>query len=610
VARITVLSDVVCNQIAAGEVVERPAAVVKELMENSVDAGSTKIAVKIAAGGRREIAVLDNGSGMSTDDALLAIERHATSKIHTLDDLLRIQSLGFRGEALPSIAAVSRFELITREAQAATGTRIFIEAGILKDVRETGCPAGTRIVVRDLFFNVPARRKFLRSRDTETAHINDQFLRLAMAHPGVHLQLTHQDRMLYDLLQTDDYAARVRRILGAEPGAALQPFRIERPPLKLEGLAGPPELQRANTHHLFVYVNGRPVWDRLLNRAILMAYESLLPRGKFPVVVLFVELPGDLVDVNVHPTKREVRFRHARQVMDGVRDAVGEALQELQKRRWQRPLAADHGPLQASRFPGIQEQESRFIQPAISAAEEFGFPPGGSATQLSMENFSGFADQWVPSQGATEGCEPKGEPRFARLPILGQIANSYILLQAPDGLIFIDQHAAHERILYERLTAPLDPERAPRQRLVQSMIVEFMPREASVLRRWLSGLTGAGFEMEPFGGNSFVIHAVPDALSGLDCVQLLHDLLGSAHEEENLPTGEMLMLLAKSAACHGALKARQKLNNEEVRQLIEELDRTLTSATCPHGRPLWWKLTHAEIARFFHRFQTSPAKQP
>ena len=602
-AKITVLPDVVCNQIAAGEVVERPAAVVEDLMENSIDAGSTKITVKLLGGGRREIAVLDNGAGMSTDDALLALERHATSKINTLDDLLKLQSLGFRGEALPSIAAVSRFELITREPHASVGTRILIEAGILKDVRETGCPTGTRIVVRDLFFNVPARRKFLRSQDTEMAHINDQFLRLAMAHPAIHLQLAHQDRMLYDLLQTDDYTARVRRILGTELGETLQPFSVERPPLRLEGLAGPPELQRSSTHHLFAYVNGRPVWDRLLNRAILMAYESLLPRGRFPVVVCFLELPGDLVDVNVHPTKREVRFRHSRQVMDGVRDAVGEALQELQKRRWQRPLAADHGPLRTARYPGIQEVESRFVEPAISAAEDFSFPPGGSPTQINLQDFSGIANQLPYEQGSSGGAEPKSEPFFSRLPVLGQIANSYILLEAPDGLIFIDQHAAHERILYERLTAPLDPERVPRQRLVQSMILEFMPREASLLRRWLGGLTEAGFEVEPFGGNSFVVHAIPDALSGLNCVQLLHDLLGTAHEEEHLPTGEMLMLLAKSAACHGALKARQKLNRDEVQHLLEELDRTLTSATCPHGRPLWWKLTHAEIARLFQRSQ-------
>jgi DNA mismatch repair protein MutL len=602
--KIALLPDILCNQIAAGEVVERPAAVVKELMENCIDAHAGTISIRLLEAGRKEICVVDNGEGMSSDDALLAIERHATSKVRVAADLDRIQSLGFRGEALPSIAAVSRFAMVTRERQATAGTRVYIEGGVLRDVREAGCPAGTQIVVRDLFFSVPARRKFLRSRDTEMAHISDQFLRLAMAHPDIHWQLYHQGRLCYDLAHMTSHEERARRILGMELAETLRPFASDHPALRLHGLLGPPELHRASSQHLFVYVNGRPIWDRLVHRAILAAYDTLVPKGKFPVVILFLEMGPQLVDVNVHPTKREVRWREPGSVVEAVRATVSAALEELQQQRWYRPLAGGREMLAPAPGQSLREQEVVLTRPASAP------PPAASAGDGGEGRQAGFAASAPPSGRsslaslpATAGA-PQDEPRFAGLPVCGQLAHSYILLEAPDGLVIIDQHAAHERIVFERLSRGLTAAREPRQRLTQAQVLEFLPKEAAILRRWLPGLTDLGFEIEPFGGDSFVVHAIPAAVHDQQPAQLLRELVEAAQEGEALP-GRLSLLanLAKSAACRRAVKARHKLSLQEILELLRELDETLVSATCPHGRPLWWKLTHAEIARFFQRSQ-------
>jgi DNA mismatch repair protein MutL len=628
--KVTILPDNLCNQIAAGEVVERPAAVVKELVENSLDAESRKITVRMLQGGRKEVRVVDNGLGMSPEDALLALDRHATSKIRSLDDLQSIRSLGFRGEALPSIAAVSRFELATREPEAVAGTLIRIEGGILRDVRETGCPAGTMVTVRDLFHNIPVRRKFLRSVDTEMAHISDQFLRLSLAHPEVHFQLAHEERLLYDFPKTNSLADRAGQVLGIELAGKLRPFELQRPPMVLRGLAGRPDLQRANSQALFVYVNGRPIRDRALNYAILNAYDTLTPKGKYPVVALFVELPPALVDVNVHPTKREVRFRSPGEIIEAVRFAVRKALEDAQAqgRMSSHPSwvgLASTGPY-ASR-----SQYTRETQVPIKDGSNAGlqgppnlgppvqvdgfrsaFPPAGTASMrapgleaglgmgLGVEGGVGKDEGRGVSQLPRAGLDAAGPPLFSRLLIIGQLANSYILLESEDGgLVIIDQHAAHERIVYDRLSS--SSTKPAGQRLLRSAVVELLPKEAVVLRRWLDPLRQLGFEMESFGGDSFVIHAVPAALCDYSPEDLIRDLLKTSHEEEAGPRLDLMAGLAKTVACHEAIRAGRKLRTEEMIHLLETLDRLAISATCPHGRPLWYKLTPGEIARFFHR---------
>lgn len=609
-SKIMILPDTLCNQIAAGEVVERPAAVMKELVENSIDAGSRKISLALLHGGRKEIRVVDNGVGMEPDDALLAIERHATSKIRSLEDLQAIHSLGFRGEALPSIAAVSRFELVTREADAVSGRLLRMEGGILRDVRETGCPSGTMITVRDLFYNVPARRKFLRSVETEMAHISEQFLRLAMAHPEIHFQLSHQERLQYDFPQAKDAVQRAGQILGVDLTRRLKPFEVETPSLRLHGLAGPPDIQRANAQSLFVYVNGRPVWDRMVNRAVLGAYDSMLPKGKFPMVVMFLEILHDLVDVNVHPTKREVRFRNPGEVMETVRGAIGKGLTEA---RHPGGVQVPPRPLEGrDTVPPLRSQYVRETQVSLedvllrqieknppSAPSQVGlFPPLPPRPPLSLGDGGSRGESAAVGLDAGEAVFPQ-EIFFSRLPVLGQLANSYILLEAPDGLVLVDQHAAHERILYDQLASDAAGEAG--QRLLQSVVLNLFPREAVMMKRWLDSLREIGFEIEPFGGDSFVIHSVPAALGACSPEVLLRSLLETAHEDEKAPRWDLLAGLAKSASCHGAIRAGQKLKPEEIRHLLETLDKTAIASTCPHGRPLWFKLSLDEIARLFHR---------
>lgn len=622
--KIVVLPDTLCNQIAAGEVVERPAAVVKELVENSIDAGSRKISVTLLQGGRKEIRIVDNGTGMSHDDALLAMERHATSKLRSIEDLESIRSLGFRGEALPSIAAVSRFELITREPDTVAGVSIRIEGGVLRDVKEAGCPAGTMITVRDLFFNLPARRKFLRSVDTEMGHIGDQFLRLAMAHPGLHFQLMHQERTQYDFPRAGSAVERAAQVLGTELSAKLRPFSAETPSMRIHGLMSPPDLQRASGSSLFAYVNGRPVWDRMLHRAILSAYDTLLPKGRFPLVALFVEMSPTLVDVNVHPTKREVRFREPGEVLETVRNTIRGILESALFR----PKASGVQPSGGAResfaaprsqctretqiplkdtfqdFP--QHQRSASVSPAANAAPASSDPSFSAVavhpSDLAVDGAASFPSGPVePGQmPRTEVVSPPdGEPLFSRLPLLGQLANSYILLEASDGLVIIDQHAAHERIIYDRLNS--GSSREVGQRLMRSVVLDLFPRQAATLRCRIEHLAKIGFEIEPFGGDSFVIHSVPAALSGHAPDALLRELVETSLEDESAPRFDLLSGLAKTAACHEAIRAGQKLRPEEIRFLLEDLDRTRFSATCPHGRPVWHKFKHAEIARLFLR---------
>ena len=482
---------------------------------------------------------------------------------------------------------------------------IRVDGGSLKDVRDTGCPVGTAVAVRDLFYNVPARRKFLRSVDNELSHISDQVLRLAMACPEVHFRVTHQDRQLYDFPQVKDRMERAGQVLGSSIFSRLQTFSMENQQLKIHGLMSVPEVQRPGSGHLFAYVNGRAVWDRLLNRAILSAYETVIPKGKFPVVVLFVELPPTLVDVNVHPTKREIRFRNPGEIMEAVRQTLRRTLEgsvtsvsdgapggfvpmpearPLSKSpfTWETQVPIGRGfERTSSSRPGIAPlQVDAFKGPTAKV-----FPPGAAGEE--------FQDQ-------SEPCSVlPGQPLFSRLPFLGQLAESYLLLEAEDGLVIIDQHAAHERIIYDRLASTSS--REPAQRLVQSVVVELLPREAAKLRRWLVHLSQFGFEIEPFGGDAFVLQSVPAILGDCSAEGLLRDLLESASEDDGNPRWSLLSELAKTVACHRAIKANQRLIIEEVRHLLQTLDQTQIAATCPHGRPLWLKLTHEEIARLFHR---------
>ncbi len=613
--KITILPEILCNQIAAGEVVERPAAVVKELVENSIDAGSSKISVSLLQGGRKEIRVMDNGCGMSQEDALLALERHATSKIRSVEDLQAIATLGFRGEAIPSIAAVSRFELVTKEPEAIAGVIIRIEGGVLKDVREKGCPAGTQICVRDLFHNVPARRKFLRTVETELAYISDQFIRIAVANPSIHMQLHSQERLLYDFPKSEGLNQRAGQVLGIDIARSLSPVESEKNGLRVHGFLSSPEIQRSNSQSLFLFVNGRPVWDRLLQRAVLTAYEALIPRGKFPVAVLFIEIPPMLVDVNVHPAKREIRFRNPGEVLGFVRETLLSVLSGLRPGSYsftpQREGAFFSGKFPMSRFatgeptsgPAVfRERQTAFDFrpstpgiPAVSPPTTYVFPE--------PEDPPAETRPAEPAQDAPESPAPEAETiesdfSFSRLPVIGQLGNSFILLEAPDGLIIIDQHAAHERILFNTLGKQ---HAKSAQMLTRPAVFHLLPKEALLLKKWTRGLSDLGFEIEPFGGNSFAVHSVPAALSECRPEDILRDFLRFAEEESIMSESELLSGIAKIASCHNAVRAGQKLRFDEIKHLLESLDGTEVPFTCPHGRPITFKLTYDHIFKLFKR---------
>jgi DNA mismatch repair protein MutL len=601
VGKISILPDILCNQIAAGEVVERPAAVVKELVENSIDAQSTRISVSLLDGGRREIHVVDNGCGMSPEDALMSIERHATSKIRSAQDLSSISSLGFRGEAIPSIAAVSRFELSTREHDALGGTCIKIEGGVLKDVRDKGCPSGTQVLVRDIFYCVPARRKFLRTAETELAYITDQFLRISLAHPRIHMQLLSKEKPVCEYPRCEKLIQRAAQALGSEIAKSMSPIGYEKNTVQVSGFLAPPDIQRTNSQNLFLYVNGRPVWDRLLQRAVLTSYEALIPRGKYPVAVLFVNIAPALVDVNVHPSKREIRFRNPGEVISVLRDALFEALSAIRPKShtFARPEGGFFEKSQGT--PRVQTAFDRmsFVPEAAGfEAAESRSPYSYTGVFRSSEK---MPDKGTPPEVNIYDVPEPGKDehrRFSNLNLIGQLANSFILLEAPDGLIIIDQHAAHERIVFNGLSKKAS---TASQILTRPAIIDLMPKEAVLLKGILPSLREIGFDMEPFGGTSFAVHALPAILSGINPEEIIRDYLRYAEEECPATEGEILLGIARAASCHGSVRAGRRLKTEEIKSLLAMLDSADAPFTCPHGRPLSYKLTYEQIYRFFKR---------
>jgi DNA mismatch repair protein MutL len=600
VGKIAILPEILCNQIAAGEVVERPAAVVKELVENSIDAQSSRISVSLIDGGCREIRVVDNGCGMNAEDALMALERHATSKIRSVQDLNSIASLGFRGEAIPSIAAVSRFEVSTREHEALGGTLIRVEGGIIKEVRETGCPPGTQVLVRDLFYCVPARRKFLRRADTELAYITDQFLRISLANPHIHMQLQSREKVLCEHSKCEGLLQRAAQALGPEIARSLSSIDFERNGISVSGFLAPPDVQRTNSQSLFLYVNGRAVWDRLLQRTVLTAHEALIPRGKYPVCAVFVRISATRVDVNVHPAKREIRFRNPGEVISTVRDALLQALSTIRPR-----------PYVFSRQDGgIFEKGNRASFVGMASEGQASFAPASRSVPHAAPWVSAHRAAFVEAPAERESLpETQAGPpvqaemeagtfAWSSLNVIGQLANSFILLEAPDGLVLIDQHAAHERIVFSTLGKK---KTRAAQLLTRPVVVDLLPKEAVLLKNIAPSLRDFGFEIEPFGGSSFVVHAVPATLSDFKPEEILRDYLRYAEEECPANESEIQLGLARVASCHGSVRAGRRLKTEEIRRLLEALDSIDTPFTCPHGRPLSYILKYEQIFRFFNR---------
>src|SRR5438105_2872827 len=658
--RIHVLPDRVANQIAAGEVVERPASVVKELLENALDAGARRIKIQVEAGGKKLIQINDDGCGMVHDDALLAFERHATSKIKDADDLLNIGTLGFRGEALPSIAAVSRMVLETAQPGAAvpheqSGTRIELAGGKMLRVEEAGLPAGTSVTVRDLFFNIPARKKFLKAESTELSHVASLVTHYALAHPELHFELHSASNAMLMAPPVATHAERIFQIFGKEtldellPVAAhtqLEHAGLPQPPpwkrgedyqppppgeLRLHGFVSKPEIQKLNRNSIFIFVNQRLIRDRLVQHAITEAYRNILPSAVYPVVLLFLEMPGAEVDVNVHPSKTEVRFRQPSLVHDFVRDTVRAALlkartapgflQEITAQPRATPgltpgVRTAEGPstsLGAGSYATQATQDFALRAPelpAVSRGLEFAGAPiaveGNAAAALAPR--AAVAQPVLSRNGGHCGgaifaeSESEAPASLENLRPLGQVRNSFIVAADGGGLWIIDQHVAHERVLFERVLRQRARGAVETQALLLPLVIELTPAQQAVFAEIGEELARNGFEAEPFGSRTLAVKAAAAGVEAADLERLLHEILDHVGgEEQGMNLEKLGGEIAASIACHAAIKVNMPLEQDKMEWLLRELAKTECPMTCPHGRPVLLRYSLREIERAFKR---------
>jgi DNA mismatch repair protein MutL len=646
--RIRILSDEVANKIAAGEVVERPASVVKELLENSLDAGSTRVRVEVSSGGRRLIRITDDGCGMLHDDAMLAFERHATSKLSSARDLLSISTLGFRGEALPSIAAVSRLLLETRARDEQTGTLVEIAGGKMLRSEEAALAPGTQITVRDLFFNVPARKKFLRSEQTELAHVASLVTHYSLAHPDKAFHLVSDDRELLDVAPAGKLRDRVYQVFGSQTLDELVELGVRervlpeapaeaggeaaRRVFRLSGFISRPQIQKLNRNSIFLFVNRRLIRDRLLLHAISAAYHNLIPPACFPFALLFLDCDYEEVDVNVHPSKTEVRFRAQSQVHDFVRDALREALVES-KPVASIPLpAARPTPQPAAELP-YSEFSQRLEQGFLAETDRAGSDmPGARAGEPLPEftlrgtrpaeprfDFGGGSiplDEPVPEAlpgtpiPDTHGAFPpelvpdlsQSLGALADLRPLGQIHESFIVAAGRDGLWIIDQHVAHERILFEKILKERAAGRAEMQRLLMPLIIQLTPGQQVDYDRIADELQASGFETEPFGRRTIAVKGAPAGVRPEEIERLIGEILEIADRElRKVSMDEVRRAISASIACHAAIKVNMRLDADKIGWLLKSLAATDCPMSCPHGRPIALRYSLRDILKGFHR---------
>jgi DNA mismatch repair protein MutL len=612
VPRILKLDEQVIALIAAGEVVDRPAAVVKELAENAVDAGARSIEVALDEGGSRRIQVVDDGCGMAADEVLLALERHATSKLRSADDLDRVTSLGFRGEALPSIAAVSKLRLETRPRDRGSATRVQVEGGQVLSVDEIGAPAGTRVVASELFFNTPARRKFLKSAATETARAHACVVDLALAAPRIRFVFESNGRRLLDApaaVDTDDaLRQRVATLLGRELYPALFPFAGEENGVQVQGYFAAPTHTRRDTRGYHFVVNGRAIGDRGLMFAVRRAYRTILEDGRHPVVIAHVRLDPQDVDVNVHPTKQEARFRDERLVHDALAHALAAAAARTPWAGTGRTYILPRDPVDELRDrpaevhdwhrARVRQALDRFAQ-RTDAGLSFA-PPSWSEPARTATSPAGSPSRVEASPTVDEDLTGSGY--FTRLQPVGQIFNTYLVCQRDGALVLVDQHAAHERITFERLRARRRQGELPSQRLLLPLQLELEPALLAAADGQREEIRSLGFELEPFGGNTLSVRAVPAELARAPVEPLVRDLLSDlASHGSPLASDEALDRVCATLACHGSVRAGRALAPAEVQALLCELDQVDFGAHCPHGRPVAREMSRGEIERLFER---------
>ncbi|MDD4240244.1 MAG: DNA mismatch repair endonuclease MutL [Smithellaceae bacterium] len=592
--RISVLSEEVANQIAAGEVVERPASIVKELVENALDAGAGDIRIELVRGGCESIRVADNGSGILRDDVALVFERHATSKISRIDDLGRIGSFGFRGEAMASIASVARVELLSRRPEDLAGTKACVEAGFISEIAPAGLPPGTQVTITKLFANVPARRKFLKTEATEQGACLDAVTRLALVHPHVRFSVVADGREVFAAPAANDVSRRIAMVLGQDFVGRSREIGGQRGQVRLRGFVSTPDFTRSNAKSIFLYVNSRFIRDASLGHAVLAAYRQVIEPRRYPAAVLFLDLPGEDVDVNVHPAKLEVRFKNSREIYDLVATTVAQG------------LAAARTAPDAVAYR-LAPRETR------SAASGFWKPKEtGSLRERPDEAYSrrnlqqALETDWLrrsektfPSSGPAAATSDTQKITFADRGYLGQFAGTYLAFGGPDGLTLVDQHAAHERIILERLKASAS--RAASQPLLLPEVVSLPPAQIALFADALDLLGDIGLELEIFGRDALVVKALPADLSRVPTADLVSDLADQLAGEAKLSLACRKEKILASLACRAAIKANTALCGDEVAALCRDLEQTPFNATCPHGRPVSVHFSVYEIEKLFKR---------
>ena len=610
-AHIKILPETLSNKIAAGEVVERPASVVKELLENALDARSTRIIIEVEKGGQSLIQVSDNGVGMGPDDALLAIERHATSKISSVDDLFSIQTLGFRGEALPSIASVSQFSLITRDPSSDAGTRVTVKGGKVVDVSEIGAPQGTLVSVKQLFYNTPARKKFLKTVGTEMGHIADIVSRLALGHPDVQFRLIHNQKVVKNWPPVSRNFDRIADVLGKDVRSDLHAIESNRNGIEISGFIGSPQLTRRTSRGMYVFVNDRFVRDRTIQHGVFAGFAQRLVKGQFPVAVVYIHLPFDQVDVNVHPTKNEVRFANPHAVHEAVKGAIAQTLYEIDRVSWH--PGGDARQPGSQKAPHVAESPATFSSPpsvtGSSRPAQFSYPqdnahrPAARDWQPAGNNHMPPASNRQPA--ASNEVQQKSmfnRQGFSALRVVGQLHNTYIVCESEAGVVLIDHHAAHERIVYEQLQRRAARQPSAVQKLLVPETLELNFREAEILEQMIPDLKTLGLEIEPFGQNTFIIKAVPELLSGGDIKPMIVEIAEAAVESGYSPgLQEVLDECRRVMACHGSMRAHQTLTPDQIRKLLAQLDKCDNPSHCPHGRPTWIRWDLATLEKSFKR---------
>ncbi|MCG3196315.1 MAG: DNA mismatch repair endonuclease MutL [Candidatus Omnitrophica bacterium] len=636
-SRIKILPEVVASQIAAGEVVQRPASVVKELIENSLDAGAGRIRLEVDKGGNSKIRVVDDGCGMSREELPIALRRHATSKIEAEADLVAIRTFGFRGEALAAISSVSKVELISREQGAREGSRLLAVGGEVTALEPVGCPPGTSVTISDLFFNTPARRKFLKSPSTEMDRVSEIFLRTAIAHPSLHLEISHNSKRARNLTAVPSTLDRLVQIFGRDLVEELLPVEFANDRIQVTGFTSRPTTHRNSAADIYFHVNRRFVRDRLLLRALSEAYRASLPQRRYPVTVLFLELAPESVDVNVHPSKEEIRFRDERLVWNCLYTAIREALSgvtlpaqgpvpEFQTASQSRELAES--------FPPFAEPPREKVippEPSLSVPKSAPWtPPAGAENQRALptstpiQDMEGAPIEWsrqapeleplerietlnrAPlSKGGTQPSLTPARPSPLRAPAwraVAQVFNSYIIAESEEAMSVFDQHALHERLRFEKLRTEYEARTVTRQRLLFPVTVEIPAHRKGNLLESLDLFSAVGLDLEHFGDTTFVVRAVPEGVGLADVAGLVEDALNDLAEQGNIaPLPDRAEKVLARMACRSAIKAGEALSLEQMQDLLDQYTDTPALATCPHGRPPIWKITRREMDKWFER---------